>query len=126
MIQNPLKFLDLKIGIDDVYRLGDHYVCTNWMEKHGLHCGRMIHDLLLWILDHGLDDESACLVCPSSTVNLDAIQQICDLITENGGSYGINAHDARNMVKEMNLVGWTMFALFLRGFFTTPISVILI
>ena len=64
---------------------------------------KMIHDLLLWILDHGLDDESACLVCPSSTVNLDAIQQICDLITENGGGCGINAYDVRCMVNQMNL-----------------------
>ena len=59
--------------------------------------------VLLWILDHGLDDESACLVCPSSTVNLDAIQKICDLIADSGEGYGVDARDVCCMVKQMDL-----------------------
>ena len=63
----------------------------------------MIHDLLLWILDRWLDDRSEYLLCPNSTVDLCAIQQICELIAENGGGYGIDAHDVRYMVSQKNL-----------------------
>ena len=36
-------------------------------------------------------------------VQFDAIQKICDLIADSGEGYGIDAHDVRFMVKQMDL-----------------------